>query len=532
MSVHFDDTLRDTGEFGPYQKRIYFLLCLLIIFIGISDVINALLLYTPSHSCSSLNVSKDNNNYLTNGTGSLNKKESGCMIEMKDLNTSVSNESMSVSCTSWMYDKSVFLETIVTENDLVCDSNLVPVYIQMVIYGGSFCGSLLQGIVADSIGRKKTICMSLIFLLGSGLSTAWSVNYYMFTVLRFLQGMFSRGVYIPAFVLGIELVGPTKRQYAGFLLNFFYSGGSVLLAGIGYGFRHWKYIQIVSTAPLLLSLIYWWIIPESPRWLIGHGRIAEANVVLKKIAQSNNTESCVPLNEDYAETCEVSKRRSYNFREFISSRSLVCHSLIIFFNVFVVYHCYFGFALNTENLSGHFYLNFLINGLVEFPADAIALVFSNRIGRKKLYITSMFIGGVLLLGSAGMMLFSVEGLRNTTVAMAMLGKSGVTVGYCVIYLWAAEIFPTVFRNSGMGVSLACGNIGYIVAPFISKLATNSDDTKSGASPLFVFGSFSILASLLTLLLPETNKENLPESVGQARQASNHFKMKIKIQDTS
>ncbi|XP_069100963.1 organic cation transporter protein-like isoform X3 [Argopecten irradians] len=457
MSVHFDDTLRDTGEFGPYQKRIYFLLCLLIIFIGISDVINALLLYTPSHSCSSLNVSKDNNNYLTNGTGSLNKKESGCMIEMKDLNTSVSNESMSVSCTSWMYDKSVFLETIVTENDLVCDSNLVPVYIQMVIYGGSFCGSLLQGIVADSIGRKKTICMSLIFLLGSGLSTAWSVNYYMFTVLRFLQGMFSRGVYIPAFVLGIELVGPTKRQYAGFLLNFFYSGGSVLLAGIGYGFRHWKYIQIVSTAPLLLSLIYW---------------------------------------------------------------------------CFVVYHCYFGFALNTENLSGHFYLNFLINGLVEFPADAIALVFSNRIGRKKLYITSMFIGGVLLLGSAGMMLFSVEGLRNTTVAMAMLGKSGVTVGYCVIYLWAAEIFPTVFRNSGMGVSLACGNIGYIVAPFISKLATNSDDTKSGASPLFVFGSFSILASLLTLLLPETNKENLPESVGQARQASNHFKMKIKIQDTS
>ncbi|XP_033740111.1 organic cation transporter protein-like [Pecten maximus] len=530
MSVHFDETLRNIGEFGSYQKRIYFLLCLLIIFIGMSDVINAFLLYTPRHRCSSYNTTTDVSAHLTNGTLLYEDNRFSCRRNVEVFNASGSYENMADSCTSWVYDKSVFLESIVTENDLVCDSGLVPTYIQMVIYVGSFCGSLIQGVLADGIGRKKTISISLIFLLGSGLGAAWSTDYYMFTAFRFLQGMFSRGVYIPAFVLGIEIVGPSKRLYAGFLLNYFYSGGVVLLAGVGYGFRHWKYIQIVSSAPLLLFLIYWWIIPESPRWLISRGRITEANAILMKIAKSNNTESCIPLNEEYDEENEVSRNKN-TLIQFVSSRSLVCHSLIIFFNVFVVYHCYFGFALNTENLSGNFYLNFLINGLVEFPADTLALVFSDRIGRKKLYITSMFIGGTMLLCSAGTTVFAMEGFRNVTLVMAMMGKSGVTVGYCVIYLWAAEIFPTVFRNSGMGISLACGNIGYIVAPFIAKLATNSVGTISQAVPLIVFGTFSLLAALLTLMLPETNKENLPETVGHAEKTSKSRQMEMEVQNT-
>ncbi|OWF44985.1 organic cation transporter protein-like [Mizuhopecten yessoensis] len=532
MSTQFDETLKNIGEFGPYQRRIYFLLCLLIIFIGLSDVVNVFLLYKPSHRCSSFNTTANISANLPNGTVSFEENKSACRRNLGPFNTSSGDDKhMTEFCTSWVYDKSVFVESIVTENNLVCESELVPTYVQMVIYAGSFCGSLLQGILADGIGRKKTICVSLVFLFGSGLASAWSPNYYVFTALRFIQGMSSRGVYIPSFVLGVEMVGPSKRQYAGFLLNYFYSGGIVILAGIGYGFRHWKYIQIASSAPLLPCLIYWWIIPESPRWLISRGRTTEANAVLMKIAESNNTESCVPLNEDNAVEERDDSRKTYLFKHLISSRSLFCHSLVIFFNVFVVYHCYFGFALNTENLSGNFHLNFLINGLVEFPANTLALVFSYRIGRKKLYISSMFLGGVMLLGSAVTTILAVKDFRNLTLAMAMLGKSGVTVGYCVIYLWAAEIFPTVFRNSGMGISLACGNIGYIVAPYMAQLATNPADTMSKGIPLIVFGTCSLGAALLTLLLPETNRQNLPEKVYDAEQISNHMEMEINVKET-
>ncbi|XP_060070290.1 organic cation transporter protein-like [Ylistrum balloti] len=529
MAVNFDETLRKIGEFGPYQRRVYFLLCLLVVFIGLSDVVNAFLLFTPNYRCFGLNENTLAN--FTNGT--VDNEEPKCTQSLEIINSSGHEENTVDICTSWKYDKSVFVESIVTENDLVCDNDLIPTYIQMIVYVGSFCGSLVQGVLADCIGRQKTICISLVMFFLSGMASAWSSNYYAFTAFRFLQGFSSRGVFIPTFVLGVEMVGPSKRQYAGFLLNYFYSGGVVLLAGIGYGFRHWKYIQIVSSAPVIIFLMYWWILPESPRWLISRGRKTEYKAVLMKIAKSNNKESCVPLNDDCFEESEnVVSTKTYHFENLVSSRSLLCHSLVICFNVFVVYHCYFGFALNTENLSGNFYMNFLINGLVEFPANTIALVFSNRIGRKKLYISAMFLAGIMLLCSAGTTVFLIKDFRNVTLAMAMMGKLGVTVGYCVIYLWAAEIFPTVFRNSGMGLSLACGNIGYIVAPFIAQLATNATSAISQAAPLIVFGTFSLAASLLTLLLPETNKEQLPETVHYIENAPKHLNTVINAQDIS
>lgn len=51
----------------------------------------------------------------------------------------------------------------------------------------------------------------------------------------------------------------------------------------------------------------------------------------------------------------------------------------------------------------------------------------------------------------------------------MLGKTGISVGFCVMFTWAAELFPTVIRNTGMGLSTAFGTIGLIVAPYVASL---------------------------------------------------------------
>ena len=60
----------------------------------------------------------------------------------------------------------------------------------------------------------------------------------------------------------------------------------------------------------------------------------------------------------------------------------------------VVSMVYYVLSLNTGNLGGSFYINFLISGLVEFPAYTLCLLLLDRIGRKWLHAASMVIGGL------------------------------------------------------------------------------------------------------------------------------------------
>ncbi|OWF44987.1 Organic cation transporter protein [Mizuhopecten yessoensis] len=477
--MRFDDILKAIGEFGPYQRRIYFFICLPIIFIGISDINNALLLFPPKHRCNGNSVPGTITNYSDVGTEQTTNISDGYIqdTEADECFTRAVNSSdrgpVTRPCTSWTYDQSVFLETIVSKYDLVCESAAIPAYMQIFMYSGALAGSLCQGVFADRFGRQRVICCSLVLVFLSGFASAWAPNYYVFAILRFIQIMTSRGVYISSFILAIELVGPSKRQWAGFLFNYPYSAGIAMLAGIGYGLRHWKYIQIACSAPVLLFLIYWWIIPESPRWLISHGKVEQARTTILKMAASSKTVNCVPSHENMVEKIDRAVQE-HSMMDYFKRRSLLCQSLVIFFNCFVVFHCFFGFTLNTGNLAGNFYLNVLLCGLADFPGYTIALFSAGRVGRKKLYISGMAVAGVSLLGSGVTSILATGDFKLVPIVLAMIGKTGMAVGFSVIYVWSAELFPTVVRNTGMGITL------------------------------------------LTLSLPETQNANLPETVAHAK----------------
>ena len=69
---------------------------------------------------------------------------------------------------------------------------------------------------------------------------------------------------------------------------------------------------------------------------------------------------------------------------------------------------YYGLSLNTGNLSGDFYLNFFLSGLVEFPAYTLCLVFLDRIGRKKLHVFTMVGGGIACISTIFTVLYADE----------------------------------------------------------------------------------------------------------------------------
>ncbi|XP_069132274.1 organic cation transporter protein-like [Argopecten irradians] len=383
---------------------------------------------------------------------------------------------------------------------------------QVAMHCGSIVGSLLQGTISDRFGRKTTFLGCTTIVMISGMCSAFSTNLYIFTILRFIQTVSASGIYIPVFVLGLELVGPTKRLWAGMLMNYFYSFGMILMSGIGYGLRHWKYIQIACSAPAVIFLTYWWLIPEFPRWLISQGKQKEARSIILQIAKSNDRQDIVTLEQLTNEEDEsVGQHRIWHL---FSTRTMLFRSLIIWANWFVISLTYYGFYFNVGNLSGDFYLNQLISGLVEIPATFLLLPLLDTIGRMKLFVLGMCFGGVFLLVT-GLVEVLLRINYVVTVTLAMLGKLGVTVGFSVIYIWAAELFPTPLRSSAMGFGCAFSNIGYILTPYIVQV-TSRVAVFGKALPLLLFGGLALVASFLTLLLPETTNERLRETLHSDR----------------
>ena len=90
----------------------------------------------------------------------------------------------------------------------------------------------------------------------------------------------------------------------------------------------------------------------------------------------------------------------------------------------------------------------------------------------------------------------------------------ITASFAMVYQYATEIFPTVVRNAGLGSCSFFSRIGSIIAPFIGREVA----LLSPIAPLLIFGITSVLAGLLTLLLPETKDRLSPDTI-QVREPS-------------
>lgn len=89
---------------------------------------------------------------------------------------------------------------------------------------------------------------------------------------------------------------------------------------------------------------------------------------------------------------------------------------------------------------------------------------------------------------------------------------GITASFGIIYVYTAELYPTPLRSASMGACSMMARFGAMVAPFAPLLSVYS-----APLPLLLFGSISLLASILSLLLPETVGTALPDNVLQAEE---------------
>merc|ERR1719348_2023426 len=142
------------------------------------------------------------------------------------------------------------------------------------------------------IGRKTTLMISLLIMTAGG-SLPFFVestvkNYYTLVAFRFMSGMGHVGTFMMSFNLALECVGPKYRTVFGILIETPFAIGGLIVGLVSWaGVRDWKLLTLVLSAPNLLLLVLWWLLPESPRWLIAKEKTGEVKKVLQKAAETN-----------------------------------------------------------------------------------------------------------------------------------------------------------------------------------------------------------------------------------------------------
>ncbi|EFN75432.1 organic cation transporter protein [Harpegnathos saltator] len=522
----YDDVILRMGEFGRYQRRVYLLLCLPAIscafhklagvFLGAKMDSRCLLPHEYAENATFflsqdiLNASYPWDSELKGWSQCLRYDVIGALRP----NDTTVDEAIgdhverggSSHCKQYVYDRSIYKSTTTSEWDLVCDKAWLRATGDSLFMVGVMLGSMIFGGLSDKYGRRPIFFLSLVIQLVGGILVAVAPEFISYVIFRLIVGSTTSGVFLVAYVIALEMVGPRKRLVAGVGCQLFFTTGYILTAGFAYFITDWRMLQVAITVPSIAFLLYWWFIPESARWLLTKGRLQEAKDLLQRASLENGvempSEALETLLNNNSEDSKPDSRKPSLF-DLFRYPNLRRKSILLFFNWLVNSGTYYGLSWHASNLGGNDYVNFVISGVVEVPAYTFLIFTLNRWGRKIILCGCMLLSGLALLAT----LFVPADMPWLIVCLAMIGKLAITSSYGAIYVFTAEQFPTVIRNVGLGASSTFARIGGVIAPYVNHLSEIWTPL-----PLVIFGSCALFGGLMSLLLPETLNKKLPESI--------------------
>lgn len=134
-------------------------------------------------------------------------------------------------------------------------------------------------------GRKLPLLVAVVIQVSAGVAAAFLPDYWSFTFFRFLVGMSVGGTMVTGFVIAMEFVGTQYRDVISALYQVPFNIGHMLLPLFGYLFRDFTNFQLSISLPTIVLLSYFFLIPETPRWLIAVKRTDEAINILERVAK-------------------------------------------------------------------------------------------------------------------------------------------------------------------------------------------------------------------------------------------------------
>ncbi|XP_059811405.1 solute carrier family 22 member 6-A-like [Hypanus sabinus] len=524
----FGDLLEMVGDLGKFQAIHVALLSMPPLFMSCNNLLQNFVAAVPAHRCR-VRLGDEGSRYLNVTEEPLREEflrvflpldEEGrpdkCRMytspqwHLLGTNETQGNGSQpdTQACTDgWVYDHSQFTSTIVTEWDLVCDRKSLKRMVQSIYMAGLLIGACVLGRLSDKFGRRTLLLFSYLLVAVSGTCAAFSSSFPLFCFWRFLSGVGLSGAIINGLSLLVEWIPTRVRTPTSMTLNFTYTCGQLLLPGIAYSLKDWRSLQLSVSAPFFAFVLCSWWLSESARWLIVNGKEHVALKQLKRVAKVNGREA-----EGERLTVEILKASVENDQLTAKKQSVLdlfrtpvirwisCCSMVIWFSTSFAYY---GLSIDLQGFGVDIYLIQLIFGAVDIPAKITAFLTLSLIGRRFTQVTSLTLAGSTLLANA----IIPKELQTVRTSLAAFGKGCLSAAFSCCYLYASELYPTVVRQTGMGLVGTMARVGAIVAPIVRMTGDYIPFL-----PFTIYGGMAVIAGLTAFLLLETRNIPLPETI--------------------
>jgi MFS family permease len=382
---------------------------------------------------------------------------------------------------------------------------------------GAVLGAILFGYLTDRLGRKRMFLLTLALYLMSTVATSLATSAWFFFACRFFTGAAIGGEYSAINSAIDELIPARVRGTVDLIVNGSFWIGAMAGAGVSIvlldparfsAFLGWRLAFALGAVLGIAIVLVRRHVPESPRWLLLHGRLPEAERIVADIeAQVARDKGPLPRAEGTlsiqpgpsAGPIVLAKTlvRLYPKRTVLGLSLFVGQAFLynaIFFTQALVLSKFFGIRDAQVGL-------FIIPlGFGNFIGPLVLGTLFDRIGRKTMIATSFIVSGLLLVVTG--MLFQWGVLSATTLTLAWVAVFFfASAAASAAYLTVSEIFPMEIRAMAIALFYAVGTaIGGIAGPLLFGAAIELGTAAAVAKGYYLGAALMILAGVVEWLI--------------------------------
>ena len=405
-----------------------------------------------------------------------------------------------------------------------------------IYIAGAVIGALFFGYLTDRFGRKKLFMITLGLYLVATIATAFSMTVWMFFVFRFFTGMGIGGEYSAINSAIDELIPARVRGWVDIAINGSWwvgtAAGAALsivllnpkLFPVDLGWRLAFGLGAILGLGILLTRRF---LPESPRWLMTHGREEEAEAVVRDIERDVSEITGEQLDEA-GDTIEIRPRERTTFGEIArtlfrdhGSRTVLGLSLMsaqafaynaVFFTYALVLTTFY--KVPAEHVP-YYILPFAVGNIL---GPLLLGPLFDVLGRRVMITLTYGLAGACLAATA--FLFQQDVLTATTQTIAWcVIFFFASAGASAAYLTVSEIFPLEIRAMAIAFFFAVATaIGGITGPLLFGILVGTEDVNNTMIGFLIGAGWLLLAALTEAILgvsaEQTSLEEVAEPLSQ------------------
>jgi OCT family organic cation transporter-like MFS transporter 4/5 len=399
---------------------------------------------------------------------------------------------------------------------------------------------LFVGYFGDKFGRKRTsfvlLCLSSITMIVTQVLLIDKINisitgkYIIYSISQFFIGGLVNSVYSTAYVLLLKITTNKYKTLFSNIMLFNYVLGELFILLIAYFIRNWQIINfIIAGLTTIVTILFFFLVEESPKWYVEHKKYEEALKVLQKIAKINNRnlnpyqfQNTIINNKNVHPIASNNKVYSIENLKPVESivkkvsikgmligiltpKKVFLKTLLIIYIYFASNLLYYGISLGLNNVNAvDPYILYISQALAEIFGYWLCLI-NYKLGNKKMNII------YLLLASSVCLVISFvprnKDVKNQNkvledniliISLISIGKLMISASFNTFYIFTNQLYHINDRNFAFLFCTSVGRLGSLISPQINLLG----DIIWKPLPFLIFSISAIFAAIFNFLLPE------------------------------